>query len=125
MTGATPAAGAADAEVRGEAARLARRLEAAEQRLDAARAPASPPPPRAAESEVRRVDGTDRTDGVDRIDRIDQVDDEVRALLTPAANRVAELVELARALADGTVSDESADEAARTIAAAQPSRRPR
>ena len=91
------------AEVRGEAARLARRLEAAGQRLDAA-----------------RTGGSERT-----ATTIEGVDDEVRALLAPTANRIAELVELARALADGTLSDESAEEAARAIAATHPSRRPR
>lgn len=94
------------AEVRGEAARLVRRLEAAEQRLAEAHTPRG-----RGESAPRR--------------RINEVDDEVRTLLAPASNRVAELVELARALADGSLSDESAERSARAIAATQPSRRPR
>lgn len=104
-------------EVPGEAARLVRRLETAGRHLDAARttrsAPASPQdqlprdlPPR---------------EGA----RIDDVDDEVRALLIPAAERLADLVALARALADGTLPDEAAATAANAIAATQPARRPR
>ena len=56
--------------------------------------------------------------------RIDD-DDELRDLLNPAIDRVTRLVSLARSLADGTLPEESAGEAARAIAATQPARRPR
>lgn len=79
-------------EVRGEAARLVRRLEVARERLVA-------------------VPGFD--------------DDETCDLLTPAADRVARLHELARALANGALSEESAEEAVRALTATQPVRRPR
>ncbi|WP_168169056.1 hypothetical protein, partial [Dietzia sp. HMSC21D01] len=49
-------------------------------------------------------------------------DDEVRALLSPAADRIARLTEIAGALADGTLSEASAGEAARAVAASQPHR---
>ncbi|MDX2357068.1 hypothetical protein [Dietzia sp. PP-33] len=83
------------ADVRGEAARLAVRLEVARERLDAARRP-----------------------GIDD-------DDEVRALLGPAADRIARLHGIARELADGTTPDASAATAASELAATQPTRRPR
>ncbi|WP_131885818.1 hypothetical protein [Dietzia cinnamea] len=86
--------------VRGEAARLLRRLEVARDRLDRARS-------------ERASDAA----GVDRGD-----DDEVRALLGPAADRIARLAELAGALADGTLTEASAGEAARAVATSQPHR---
>ena len=86
--------------VRGEAARLLRRLEVARDRLDRARS-------------ERASDAA----GVDRGD-----DDEVRALLGPAADRISRLAELAGALADGTLTEASADEAARAVVASQPHR---
>ena len=85
---------------RAEAVRLLRRLEVASDRLDRARS-------------ERASDAA----GVDRGD-----DDEVRALLGPAADRIARLAELAGALADGTLSEASAGEAARAVAASQPHR---
>lgn len=130
------------AEVRGEAARLVRRLEAAEQRLAEAHTPPAPSQPRATAASTHEISHADTAiaracaegaaggggnagdEDPPRL-RINEVDDEVRALLAPASNRVAELVELARALADGSLSDESAEESARAIAATQPSRRPR
>lgn len=89
-------------EVRAEAARLAHRLEGARDRL------------------VATTTAQPRTTTTTELD-----DDEVRALLTPAIDRVALLAQLARSLADGTLSDESAEEAARAIAATQPFRRAR
>ena len=86
--------------VRGEAARLLRRLEVARDRLDRARG-------------ERASDAA----GIDRGD-----DDEVRALLGPAADRIARLAELAGALADGSLTEASAGEAAREVAASQPHR---
>ncbi|WP_236885757.1 hypothetical protein [Dietzia massiliensis] len=86
--------------VRGEAVRLLRRLEVASDRLDRARS-------------ERASDAA----GVDRGD-----DDEVRALLGPAADRIARLAELAGALADGTLTEASAGEAARAVATSQPHR---
>lgn len=104
MTG-DPATGGAPEAVRGEAvrdeaARLARRLDVAGRLLDEARPPRHQPT------------------------RIDD-DDELRDLLNPAIDRVTRLVSLARSLADGTLPEESAGEAARAIAATQPARRPR
>lgn len=94
-------------DVRGEAARLRRRLGVAHDRLAAILGAAGVP---GATGE-----------GVSRIDD----DDEVRALLRPAADRVARLLELTDALADGTVSEASAGDAARAVADTQPFRRPR
>lgn len=85
---------------RAEAVRLLRRLEVASDRLDRARS-------------ERASDAA----GVDRGD-----DDEVRALLGPAADRIARLAELAGALADGTLTEASAGEAARAVATSQPHR---
>ena len=81
-------------------ARIARRLDVAGRLLDEARPPRHQPT------------------------RIDD-DDELRDLLNPAIDRVTRLVSLARSLADGTLPEESAGEAARAIAATQPARRPR
>ncbi|AWH94573.1 hypothetical protein [Dietzia psychralcaliphila] len=108
-----------DAEVRGEAARLVHRLELARTRLDAALDPrdptpapgSPPPPPRAPAGGVATGPGLD--------------DDEVRTLLAPAVARVARLHEIARSLADGSASEESAAQAVRALADTQPNRRPR
>lgn len=56
--------------------------------------------------------------------RIDD-DDEVRALLRPASDRIARLLALTDGLADGTLSEASAGDAARAVADTQPFRRPR
>lgn len=109
MTG-DPATGGAPEAVRGEAvrdeaARLARRLDVAGRLLDEARPPRHQPP----RHQPPRIDD----------------DDELRDLLNPAIDRVTRLVSLARSLADGTLPEESAGEAARAIAATQPARRPR
>lgn len=93
-------------EVRAEAARLAHRLEGARDRLVG--------------TATATTTAQSRTTTTTELD-----DDEVRALLTPAIDRVALLAQLARSLADGTLSDESAEEAARAIAATQPFRRAR
>ena len=131
------AAGGAPEVVRGEAARTVRRLEEALRRLEAARAPQPPspqPPSPQPSSPQPRVSGAPAPD-ISRADapgargsgvrRIDGDDDELRDLLDPAIDRVARVIELARALADGRLSEESADEAARAVAAGQPFRRPR
>lgn len=89
--------------VRGEAARLLRRLEGARGHLDRAR--------------DRRGVGAAEGSGVD--------DDEVRALLGPAAARIARLAELTGALADGTLTEDAAGTAARAVADSQPHRRSR
>lgn len=87
----------------GEAARLVRRLEVARDRLGRARG-----------ERASDAAGADRGD-----------DDEVRALLGPAADRIARLAELAGALADGSLTEASAGEAARAVATSQPHRRVR
>lgn len=92
-----------DDAVRGEAARLLRRLEGARGHLDRAR--------------DRRGSGAAGGSGVD--------DDEVRALLGPAAARIARLAELTGALADGTLTEDAAGTAARAVADSQPHRRAR
>lgn len=86
--------------VHGEAARLLRRLEVARDHLDRTRG-----------ERVSDAAGADRGD-----------DDEVRALLGPAADRIARLTEIAGALADGTLTEASAGEAARAVATSQPHR---
>lgn len=101
-------------DVRGEAARLAGRLRLAREHLDAAL------PGHANEGGVS--DGTVRS-GATGITRLD--DDEVAEFLRPAADRIAQLLDLAHSLADGTLSPESAGDAARTVADLQPYRRPR
>lgn len=95
-------------DVRGEAARLQRRLGVASDHLAAI------------------LDGVGEgaagaRGGVARIDD----DDEVRALLRPAADRITRLLELTGALADGTLSGASAGDSARAVADDQPFRRPR
>lgn len=52
-------------------------------------------------------------------------DDEIRQLLRPAASRVSRLVKLAEAFAEGSLTEESAAEAARAVADEQPFRRSR
>lgn len=93
---------------RGEAARAARRLEAARERIVAAR-------------EQGGAAGSDTAwGGFD-----DDVDDTLRSLLAPAVDRISRVTDLAAAMADGALSEESAEGAARAIAADQPHRRPR
>ena len=116
IPGALPSPGA-DEDVRGEAARLGTRLAVARDRLDAL-LPPHPPPPRAAPR--AGVAGLDHDD-----DNDDDVNPDLRELLRPAASRVTRLLELAGSLADGTLTDAAAADAARTIANAQPHRRPR
>lgn len=102
-------------DVRGEAARLRHRLEVARGRLDAVLEHGG--------GDGRGAAPADAGAGVG-VARIDD-DDEVRSLLRPAADRIACLLELAGALADGTLSEMSAGESARAVADAQPFRRPR
>ena len=103
-------------DVVGEAARLRRRLEVARDRLDAILAGAGD---RGGVS-VAAV-GAGSGGGVTRLDD----DDEIRALLQPAAARIARLVELTEAFADGTLPEESAGDEVRAVAGTQPIRRPR
>ena len=102
-------------DVVGEAARLRRRLEVARDRLDAILAGAGD----RVGAGVTAV-GAGPGGGVARID-----DDEIRALLRPAAARIALLVELTEAFADGTLPEESAGDEVRAVAGTQPIRRPR
>ena len=101
--------------VRAEAGRLAHRLRAAGRRLDSA---LEPPPGRGSDWAVAPDPAAPRR-------RIDEVDDEIRDLLAPTARRVAHLTDLAAALADGTLSEDEAREAARRLAEDQPGRGPR
>lgn len=109
----------ANEDVRGEAARLRRRLGVARGRLDAVLQAAGDP----GTGGVGDAAGGDSAarGGLARIDD----DDEVRALLRPAADRIARLLELTDGLADGTLSEASAGDAARAVADTQPFRRPR
>ena len=109
----------ANEDVRGEAARLRRRLGVARGRLDALLQAAGDP----GTGGVGDAAGGDSAarGGLARIDD----DDEVRALLRPAADRIARLLELTDGLADGTLSEASAGDAARAVADTQPFRRPR
>ena len=109
----------ANEDVRGEAARLRRRLKVARGRLDAVLHAGAQP----GTSRVGDAAGGDAgaRGGLARIDD----DDEVRALLRPAADRIARLLELTDGLADGTLSEASAGDAARAVADTQPFRRPR
>jgi hypothetical protein len=111
--------GGANEDVRGEAARLRRRLGVARGRLDALLQAAGDP----GTGGVGDAAGGDSAarGGLARIDD----DDEVRALLRPAADRIARLLELTDGLADGTLSEASAGDAARAVADTQPFRRPR
>lgn len=109
----------ANEDVRGEAARLRRRLGVARGRLDALLQAAGDP----GTGGVGDAAGGDSAarGGLARIDD----DDEVRALLRPASDRIARLLELTDGLADGTLSEASAGDAARAVADTQPFRRPR
>ncbi|MFL0579990.1 hypothetical protein [Dietzia sp. 179-F 9C3 NHS] len=110
--------------VRGEAARLSRRLAVARERLAAA------PSPRAAGAPARvptraNAQSARGSDGAGPGARVEGADDEVRALLHPAGDRLARLAALVEALAGGELSEEAAAEAARAVSADQPVRRPR
>lgn len=109
----------ANEDVRGEAARLRRRLKLARGRLDAVLHAGDQP----GTSRVGDAAGGD-TGARGGLARIDD-DDEVRALLRPASDRIARLLELTDGLADGTLSEASAGDAARAVADTQPFRRPR
>ncbi|WP_440220957.1 hypothetical protein [Dietzia sp. MNB45] len=109
----------ANEDVRGEAARLRRRLKLARGRLDAVLHAGDQP----GTSRVGDAAGVyaGARGGLARIDD----DDEVRALLRPASDRIARLLELTDGLADGTLSEAPAGDAARAVADTQPFRRPR
>ncbi|MEB8325611.1 hypothetical protein NGF75_06385 [Dietzia kunjamensis] len=109
----------ANEDVRGEAARLRRRLEVARGRLDAVHHAAGDP----GTGGVGDAAGGDSAarEGLARIDD----DDEVRALLRPASDRIARLLELTDGLADGTLSEAAVRDAARVVTDSQPFRRPR
>lgn len=119
--------------VRGEAARLSRRLAVARERLAAAaspRAAGAPASPRGAGAPARvptraNAQSARGSDGAGPGARVDGADDEVRALLHPALDRLARLAALAEALAGGELSEEAAAEAARAVSADQLVRRPR
>lgn len=100
-------------DVRGEAARLQRRLGVASDHLAAILDGVG--------EGAAGVRGGVARGGVARIDD----DSEVRALLRPAADRITRLLELTGALADGTLSGASAGDSARAVADDQPFRRPR
>ncbi|WP_256821055.1 hypothetical protein [Dietzia sp. Die43] len=108
----------ANEDVRGEAARLRRRLGVARGRLDAVLHAGDDP----GTGEVGDAAGGDT--GARGVSRIDD-DDEVRALLRPASDRIARLLELADGLAEGTLSEAAVRDAARAVADTQPFRRPR
>ncbi|MFN3339491.1 MAG: hypothetical protein ACK40Z_07330 [Dietzia sp.] len=108
---------ARDADVRGEADRLVRRLELARARLDAALDPRDPAPGTPPPQSLAPGGRVATRPGID--------DDEVRTLLAPAVARVARLTEVARSLADGTTSEASAARAVTALADTQPTRRPR
>lgn len=97
--------------VRGEAARAAGRLALAQDRIAAARGSVGAGSGGPAGSD-------DAWGGFDD-------DDNLRSLLTPAVDRISRLAAIAAAMADGTLSDESAAESAGAVASAQPYRRPR
>ncbi len=109
----------ANEDVRGEAARLRRRLGVARGRLDAVLHAGDQP----GTSRVGDAAGGDAgaRGGLARIDD----DDEFRALLRPASDRIARLLELTDGLADGTLSEAAVRDAARAVADTQPFRRPR
>ena len=111
--------GDANEDVRGEAARLRRRLGVARGRLDALLQAAGDP----GTGGVGDAAGGDSAarGGLARIDD----DDEVRALLRPAADRIARLLALTDGLAAGTLSEAAVRDAARAVADTQPFRRPR
>lgn len=101
-------------DVRGEAARLAARLRLARGHLDSAL------PGRTNEGGVPGGAFASGTEGITRLD-----DDEVAEFLRPSADRIAQLLDLTHSLADGTLSQDSAGDAAQTVADLQPHRRPR
>ncbi|UVE94488.1 hypothetical protein [Dietzia sp. B32] len=111
--------GGANEDVRGEAARLRRRLAVARDRLGAVLRAGGDP----GTGEVGAVAGGDAgaRGGVARIDD----DDEIRVLLRPAASRITRLLELTGAVVDGALSQAAAEEAARAVSGSQPLRRPR
>lgn len=109
----------ANEDVRGEAARLRRRLGVARGRLDAVLHAGGHPGTGRVGDAAGGVAGA--RGGLARIDD----DDEVRALLRPASDRIARLLELTDGLAEGTLSEASVGDAARAVADTQPFRRPR
>lgn len=109
----------ANEDVRGEAARLRRRLGVARGRLDALLQAAGDPGTGGVGDAAGG--GTGARGGLARIDD----DDEVRALLRPASDRIARLLELTDGLAEGTLSEAAVRDAARAVADTQPFRRPR
>ena len=108
----------ANEDVRGEAARLRRRLGVARGRLDTVLHSAGDP----GTGGVGDAGGDAGARG--GLARIDD-DDEVRALLRPAADRIARLLELTDGLAEGTLSEAAVRDAARVVTDSQPFRRPR
>lgn len=116
IAGALPCPGA-DEDVRGEAARLEARLAVARDRLDALLPPLPPASGAAPRAGVAGLGDGDNDD--------DDDNPHLRELLRPAAARITRLLEMAGSLADGTVTDAEAAEAARAIADAQPHRRSR
>lgn len=102
-------------DVRGEAARLETRLAVARGRLDALMSPRPRSACAAPRAGVARFDDDDNS----------HIVPDLRQLLSPAASRVARLLELAGSLADGTQTDAEIAEAARALADTQPHRRPR
>lgn len=118
--------------VRGEAARAARRLKVARDRIATAREPGGGGPSGARSGGVGSSGagsggvGSGGAAGSDAAwGGFDDVDDDLRSLLAPAVERISRVTDLAEAMAAGELSDESAAEAARAIAADQPHRRPR
>ena len=109
----------ANEDVRGEAARLRRRLKVARGRLDAVLHAGDQP----GTGEVGDAAGGD-TGARGGLARIDD-DDEVRALLRPASDRIARLLARTDGLAEGTLSEAAVRDAARAVADTQPFRRPR
>jgi hypothetical protein len=108
----------ANEDVRGEAARLRRRLGVARGRLDAVLHAGDDP------GTGRVGDAAGGVAGARGVSRIDD-DDEVRALLRPASDRIARLLELTDGFAEGTLSEAAVRDAARAVADTQPFRRPR
>lgn len=108
-------------DVRGEAARLESRLAVARDRLGALVSPCPLSARAAPRAGVARFDDNDDDDN----DNDNHVDPDLRQLLSPAASRITQLLELAGSLADGTAADAEVAEAARALADAQPHRRSR
>lgn len=120
----TDAARSVADEARAEAARLWDRLGVASARLEALLPPGGEAVPGEGDEAVPG-EGAAPRGGVARFDDDDTVNSELRSLLTPAAARVSRLLGLAGSVADGALTEESATQAARAIAAEQPHRRPR